>query len=710
MAELKDPLLECLLVLGSHYGQVTSRAALVAGLPLEQQKLNPSLFVRAASRLGLTSKIYKRSLENINRALLPAVILLSNDNACILVDIEPGGAAKVIYPELGEAAVDTTVAKLDEQYMGQVIFARPRFRFDQRTQSTKQDQVKPRYKHWFWKRFNACLPLYRDILIAAFFINVLAIALPLFTMNVYDRVIPNAALETLWVLALGVGIVVLADASLRTIRAYYLDLASKRIDIQLSSDIMERVLGLRLESRPLSAGSFAANLRSFETIRDFITSATMTAIIDLPFTLIFVLVIFWIAPFMAIPVLVGIILVVLFALTTQKQMENLTETTYRASAMRNATLIESLVGLDTVKAMAAEGVMQKRWEQTASFLAKVSIQLRLLATTNNNFVMWAQQSVTISIIITGVYLIALGDLSMGGLIACTMLSGRAMVPLGAVTGLLTQYHHSKTAYKSLNEIMETPVERPADARFVHRQKLKGQIEFRNVSFTYPGSETAALRNVSFNIQPGEKVALLGRIGSGKSSIKKLVLGLYQPTDGAVLVDGIDVRQLDLAELRQQIGYVAQDVTLFYGSLRENLVLGHPQAEDDAVIRAADFAHLSDFINTHPKGFDMLIGERGESISGGQRKSIGLARAMIQDPQILLLDEPTGSMDHSTEVWVTKQLEKRCVGKTLLIATHRTSVLSVVDRIIVIDNGVVVADGPKDNVAAALRDGRIGKAS
>ena len=413
---------------------------------------------------------------------------------------------------------------------------------------------------------------------------------------------------------------------------------------------------------------------------------------------------------MVLPVFCGILIIVVFALSAQRKMQQLTETTYRASALRNATLIESLVGLDTVKAMAAESVMQKRWEQSAAFLARVSIRLRTLASFNLNLVMWVQQLVTVAVIIAGVYLITEGELSMGGLIASTMLTARAMAPLGTVAGLLSQFHNARTAYFSLNDIMQTPVERPDDARFVHRQKLQGKIEFRNVSFTYPESDTPSLINVSFTIEPGEHVAILGRIGSGKSTLKKLAIGMYQPSEGAVLIDGVDARQLDPAELRQQMGYVAQDVTLFYGSLRENLVLAHPQADDEAVIRAAEFAHLSDFVNAHPKGFDMLIGERGDSLSGGQRKSVGLARAVIHDPTVLLLDEPTGSMDHSTETWVIRKLKDYGVGKTLLISTHRTSILNLVQRIIVIDNGKIVADGPRDSVAEALREGRIGKAS
>ena len=707
MKEHQDSLLECLLALGSHYGQSTTRDALTSGLPLENQKLTPSLFSRAASRIGLTTKIHKKNLSDIYSSLLPAVLILNDEQACLLMELPSKTEARVMYPDLRDAVVDISIEELEKNYSGHVIFSKPEFRFDQRSSGGIDQKEK---NHWFWDSFKSNVPLYRDVLIAAFFINLLAVALPLFTMNVYDRVIPNAATETLWVLAIAVAGAVLADVFLRSIRAYYLDLASKRIDIELSASIMERVLGLRMEQQPVSAGAFASNLRSFETIRDFIASASMTVLIDLPFVVIFIGLLFWIANVMVLPVLIGIVIIVLFSLTTQHKMAELTETTYRAGAQRNATLIESLVGMDTLKSMAAESVMQKRWEHSASFLARVSVRLRLLASSNTNLVMWIQQWVTISVVILGVYQITQGHMSMGGLIACSMLTGRAMAPLGAVAGLLTQFHHAKTAFESLSEIMQKDVERPADARFVHREKIKGKIEFRNVSFSYPDSETPVLKNISFVVEPGERVALLGRIGSGKSSLKKLVMGLYQPTEGEVLIDGIDVRQLDLAELRQQIGYVAQDVTLFYGSLRENLVLAHPLADDNAVIRAAEFTHLSEFVNTHPKGFDMVIGERGESLSGGQRKSIALARAVIHDPQILLLDEPTGSMDHSTETWVNQKLQNFSQGKTMLVATHRTPILKLVDRIIVIDNGQIVADGPTDKVAEALREGRIGKAS
>jgi len=324
--------------------------------------------------------------------------------------------------------------------------------------------------------------------------------------------------------------------------------------------------------------------------------------------------------------------------------------------------------------------------------------------------MWAQQFVNVVVVVVGVYLISDGQLTLGGLIACTMLASRAMAPIGQIAGLLTQYHNAATALKSLDGILQQPVERPADSNFVTRQHFTGDIEFRDVDFSYPNQDVAALRNVSLKIRAGEHVAILGRVGSGKTTLEKLILGLYQPTSGAVLVDGIDLRQLDPAELRRNIGYVPQDVTLFYGSLRDNLTIAAPTADDAAVLRAAEVGGILEFVNNHPKGFDMTVGERGESLSGGQRQAVAIARSTINDPPILLMDEPTGSMDHSSEEEIKQRLRTYAAGKTLIVVTHRTSLLELVERIIVIDGGKVVADGPKSQVVEALRQGRIGKAA
>jgi len=702
-----DPLLQCLLAVAQHHGNRSTIEALTAGLPLEENKLTPSLFVRAASRVGLTCELVNEELGEFDPAQLPIVLLLRNNSACLLTDWDKEEQiGRVIYPDSENKVVEVAAQELASTYTGTAITARPKFQFDQRT--TRSDDSNR--GHWFWDAIRESVPIYRDILFGSFFINLFALGLPLFMRSIFDRVVPNHAIETLWVLSSGLALILLASAALRIMRAYFLDVAGRRVDIRLSASIMERVLGTRLEARPVSVGVHAARLRSFETVRDFITSAAISALIDVPFALIFIVVVGWIAWQMLIPLLLGILFVLIYAMLVKKKLRELTETSYRASSMRNATLIESLVGLDTLKAMGAEGHMQRKWEQNTAFLARVSVQQKLLSSSVVNVTNWAQQMVVMCVTITGVYLVIDGELSMGGLLACFMLSRLAMAPFGPVAGLMTQYHNASIAMKSLDEIMGMPLDRPENTKFLSRDVFKGEIEFKNVSFSYPGSEQESLKNVSFHIRPGDHVAILGRVGSGKSTIQKLAMGLYQPTSGSVLLDGIDMRQIDPAEFRHSVGYVPQDVTLFYGSLRENLTMAHPHAGDDALVRAAELANLSEFINRHPRGFDMVVGERGDSLSGGQRKSVALARGIIHDPTLLLMDEPTGSMDHSTEAAIIKRMSTYIEGRTLMMVTHRTSLLELMDRIIVIDNGKLVADGPKVRVMDALRQGKIGGAA
>lgn len=702
-----DPMLDCLVELTRIHGRPSTRAALTAGLPLENGSLTPSLFARAASRAGLSAKLVRRPLERIDPALLPAVLLLDGEEACVLLGWDEAGEnARLLFPETGQGSVLLSRTSLAGRYAGIAIFARPHFRFDKRTPQVGDIKL----RHWFWGALAEQWPVYRDVLGAALLINVMALAMPLFSMNVYDRVIPNRAMETLWVLALGVVLLIGVDMTLRLLRGHFIDLASARIDMQLSAKIMERVLGVRMESRPAAVGAFSSNLRSFETVRDFITSASVTAFIDLPFALIFVLVIAIISWQLIIPVLLALVFVVIYAYILQHKMHALSETTYRAGALRNATLIESLSALETIKTQGAESVMQSKWEKSVAFVSRVNNQMRFLSAAATNGAMEVQQLVNIVVIIVGVYLVGDGKLSMGGLIACTMLTSRAVAPLGQMVGLLMQYHNAKVSLASLETIMTNPVERPADASFVHRPELKGNIEFRDVQFSYPGSAIAALKGLNCRIAEGEKVVVIGRIGSGKTTLQKLLLGLYQPTGGAVTVDGVDVRQLDPADLRRNIGYVSQDTTLFYGTLRDNIAIGAPYADDAAVMAAAEAAGLTDFVNRHPDGFDMMIGERGDSLSGGQRQGVAIARAFLMDPPILLLDEPTSSMDFSSEQQFKERLKIAGAHKTVLIVTHRNSLLDLATRVIVVDDGRVVADGPRDQVIQALQSGRIGRAS
>lgn len=705
--EKQGSLLSCLLIIAQAHGVNVSAESLLAGLPLHQHQLSPSLFSRAAKRAGFTSKIVIRDLLLLNDALFPAILLLENNNACVLLSLNKNTqSAKVVFPELNDTAVNIPLSDLAERYSGRVIYTRPEQHFDARATSV----IKDRKGHWFWSVISEHRPLYRDVLLTAFIINIFALASPLFVMNVYDRVVPNHATDTLWVLALGVVLMITADFGLRMMRAWFVDLAASRTDITLSATIMERVLGLKLSERPISVGAFAASLQSFESIRSFIGSATVLAFIDLPFVLLFTLVILLISWPLVFPILIGIILIFIYAAAVQHKMHKLSESSMEASTQRNAILVESLQGLETLKTLGAEGRMQSLWEKATLVLSRTSVKMRMLSGSVSAGTSWIQQVVSVVIIIVGVYQIIDGHLTQGGLIASYMLAARVMGPISQTAALLMQYHHAATALANLDIIMNKPVERPLDTHWISHKRLQGGIEFKQVGFKYPNDEREVLRNVSFKINPGEHVAILGRNGSGKTTIEKMIAGLYEPAGGTVLIDGIDIRQLDPAELRRNIGYVSQDVNLFFGNLRENIVMSAPNVSDEVLLETVRLSGLTDFVNQHPAGLAMPVGEHGQLLSGGQRQSVTIARALLNDPSILLFDEPTGSMDHSTEEEFKRNIAQFAQGKTLLVITHRTSLLELVNRIIVVDAGKIVADGPKEQVVEALRQGRIGRAS
>lgn len=700
-----DPLLDCLLGIAQIHGIQTSREHLSAGLPLVNQLITPALLPRAAARADLTVRLARRSLQQLRPGLLPVILQLKDQQACILLQLE-ADRALVRQSETGESASWVSLAELQNQFSGVVYFVKPRFRFDARSDSTARTPE----GHWFWGVVRQNWRLYRDSLIAALLINLFALAFPLFSMTVYDRVVPNRAVETLWVLSIGVLLMMVFDTAMRVLRAHILDTAGKRLDVTLSALIMERVLGLGLAKKPASVGSFAAGLRAFESVKDFVGSATITALVDLPFVLVFFIVLAWISPWMIVPPLLCIALLLLVSFASQSKMQELVESSMRATAQRNASLVESLVGVETVKFLVAESHFQRKWEQATIFIAQQSSKLKLVSTIAMNTAQTLMQLVSVLSIGLGVYLLMDNQITMGAIVASSMLAGRAMAPFGQVAGLLMQYHSARNGLQAVDGHMQNEPERPVHNQYVHRSGFQGAIEFHNVVFAYPGSEHPILNNVSFKIKAGEKVAFIGRVGSGKSTIQRLMLGLFQPKSGSILIDGLDIRQIDPAELRRAAGFVSQEVQLFYGTLRDNITMGTPHADDERIVQAADLAGVSEFANRHPHGLDMQIGERGESLSGGQRQAVGVARAVLNDAPILLLDEPSSAMDFQSEDQLKQQLRQYIAGKTMLLVTHRTSLLDLVDRLIVIDQGQIVADGPKAQVMDALRNGRIGKAA
>ncbi|MGE4348541.1 MAG: type I secretion system permease/ATPase [Candidatus Berkiella sp.] len=698
-----DPLLGCLMILTRLEHNPFSPEALIAGLPLVENKLTPELFIRASERAGLSSQIINRPVEDISSLVLPCVLLLKGKQACVLVAKNDNKKlVKIIQPESKQGETTLSFEKINREYTGYAIFTRPSFRFDKRT----DEGFKERPKNWFWSVIAKTWKLYSEVLVASFFINIFAIASSLFVMNVYDRVVPNNATDTLTVLAIGILVVFCFDFLMKMLRGYFIDIAAKKTDVLISSNIFEQMMGVRMESRPESVGNFANNMQQFDSFRDFFTSTTISALIDLPFVLFFLIIIYVIGGYVAIVPLLSVPIVIGMGLLIQGPLNKIVKESYRYSGQKHAMLFESLAGVETVKSMSAEGVLQRKWEHVVGMSAKLGTKIRGLSLTAVSFSAWAQQVAGVLVVIVGVYRISAGEMTMGALIACTILTGRALAPLAQVAGLLTRYHQSMAALQSLDNVMKMPTERIKGKTPLHRPVLTGDIEFKHVAFSYPKQDVPALHDASFSITAGEKVGIIGRIGSGKTTIEKLILGLYQSTAGSILLDGTEIGQLDPASVRRNIGYVPQDIVLFYGSVKDNITFSTPFADDTSILRAAKIAGVTEFVAKHPQGFDMPVGERGEKLSGGQRQAIAIARALILDPPILVLDEPTNMMDNRTEELFKQQIQEVSKNKTMILVTHKGSLLSLVDRLILMDNGRIIADGPRDLVLKALAEGKL----
>jgi len=700
---IDDPIADCLVILSKIYGQPISRTALRAGLPLENNRLSVGLTARAAGRAGLSSRVLSRSLKQMSTLELPCILLLDPDKACVLTDINyESQMLTVVKPESGMGKESLAIADLEKSYSGYAIFVHPSFDRIKDTSSLER----PKKRSWFWGKMLSSWRIYRDVLVASFLINVMGLATPFFILNVYDRVIPNSAFETLWVLAIGIAIVYFFSLLMQSLRGYFVDLAGQKASLNMSAELMEKTLGMKMSSRPESVGSYSNKIQQFDSIRDFITSFSITALIDMPFVVLALLVIWYLAGPIVFIHIIAICFLLLYSIVIHRPLKTAIENTYQATSKKNAILVEGLNGLENLKMLGAENKVQKDWEDSISLITRWGSRSRFLSTSVNHIASFVQNGTVVAVVIAGVYAISEGFLTQGGLIAIVILTRQAIAPMTQFVGLLARYHRARTAYQTLKKIMMVPVERPPESTFLHRATLRGEIEFKNVSFKYPDQNAYALKDVSFSLKAGEHVGLIGSIGSGKSTLGKLLIGLYDPEEGMVTVDGTDTRQIDPNDLRCFIGCVPQDITLFRGSVRENIIMGHPDVDDEAILRAAQLSGVSEIVKKHSAGFDMPVGEQGRSLSGGQRQTVALARAVLHDPPILILDEPSSSMDARTERRLCNNLKSILEGKTLLLVTHRASLLTLVDRVIVLDNGSIRADGPKDNILEAIQRGQL----
>jgi len=696
-----DPLLQALLSICKLLHAPHSAESLTSGLPLIDGKLSHSLFIRAAKRAGFSSNLIKRSIHEISNLVLPAVLLLKDNKTCVLISKDEYKCT-ILLTETGSGEKVIPLESLEQEYTGLAFFIQAEHDFASHSKHSET----PRASHWFWDVIYKSWPIYTEVLVASLLINIFAVSSPLFVMNVYDRVVPNHALETLWVLAAGIAVVYSFDFVMKSLRGYFIDVAGKRSDIILSATIFEKVLDIKMASRPASVGAFASSLHDFESFRDFLTSATLTTLVDLPFLFIFLAVIYMLGGEIALIPLLVLPLAVIAGIIAQSPLKKTITEVSQFSSQKNALLVESLTNLDSIKSTGAESQTQKRWEENIGKIAQLSLKSRLFSTMAVNFTAFLQQMATVGVVILGVYKISDGELTMGALIACTLLTGRALAPVSQVASLLTRYHQARTSLDTLNNMMALPVEREPGKKFLHRPTFTGDIEFKNVNFSYPEQPIKALDNISFKIKAGERVGFIGRIGSGKSTIEKLMLGFYEAQEGSILMDGTDIRQVDPSDLRRQIGYVPQDISLTFGSVKDNITLGSQFADDDTILRAAEISGVTNFVNRHPAGFDLQVGERGSALSGGQRQSVAVARSLLLSPPIFIMDEPSNSMDNSTEESFKQRFSKELNTQTLIIVTHRASLLTLVNRLIVMDGSKIVADGPKESVLSALKQGQI----
>jgi len=701
---MNNALLSCLVQITEILGRPVSSTTLTSGLPMTgDNNFTPELFQRAASRADLRTKLIKyRLTSKAAHFPVPIILVLNNNEACILTEITEHYTAKIFTPPKEESE-EIPLDALEQRYTGNAFSITPGFHF---TTQSSYVAVEDPGKNWFWNAITRLTSTYSEVLVASFLINIFALALPLFTMNVYDRVVPNHSFDTLWVLASGIFLVFFFDILMRTLRSHFIDQAGKVVDIQVSGNILEKVIDIKMASRPQSVGAFANTVQSFDSVRDFITSTTVTILVDLPFAIIFLITIAILAGSLVLVPLSMFPIALLLGIALQRPLIELTKVSLRYSAEKQALIFEILNGIESVKTYCAEHIMQARWEQLVNLSAQIGVKLRFIVNLNMFFSIFIQQLAVALVVVFGVYKITSNQLTLGALIACSILSSRALAPIAQLAALLTRYHQTLTSLDSLNNIMKLPDEHPIGKFPLQINEFKGAIEFRDVNFQYPDRSSPALSNISFTVKAGEHVGIIGRVGSGKSTIAKLILGLLEPNSGSIYIDDINQSSLDCTEIRRQVGYIPQDVTLFFGTLHENITFGQPHVDNELFLRAIKVSGIDEFVRPQLGSYETRIQEGGKNLSGGQRKLVALARSVLLDPPLLLLDEPSHSMDQQTEAMITKNLMEYSRTRTLLIMTHRPSMLSLVDRIIILDAGKIIVDGPRDAVLQALTKGQV----
>ena len=696
--DLHDALQACLRAILAWHEQPMSSASLrsrLGGHALWSQ----DTLIEAADSLGYEVEPGRIDPSMPSLPDLPAICHTHAGAALAVLALEGENSALVVDPELSEKPVSTDLASLYARLNGNTLSLVRRALGSVAGDPAARAPL-GRHGHWFWGPILRMRWVYLQVALAALLVNVFALASSVFSMIVYDRVIPNNATDTLIALLAGVSIIFISDFVIRTVRGYFLDMASSKADAAIADALFEQILDAQMQTRRGSTGALASTLKEFESIRDFLTSATLTTFIDIPFAILFLVVIWLIGGPMAWVPLIAIPVMLLSGLAVQPQLKKLTQESQEDGHHKHAILVETISGLETIKALGAGALMRRRWQDAVVHQSHIGLKSRMLAQLAANVANLSQQFVQVGVITVGAVLVHEGQLGFGAIIACTILSGRAIAPIAQITQLLTRMNQTMTSYGALSRLMGQEREHAHGQVFMSRPEFKGAIEFRNVTFTYPGASKPTLEGVSFQVAAGEKVAVIGKVGSGKTTVSKLIVGLYRPDSGTVLIDGVDVRQIDPADLRRALGVVLQDVWLIGGTVKQNIALGASYPTDEEILHAAQIAGVDDFVRQHPQGYGLRLGERGEGLSGGQRQAIAIARALLGNPKVLLFDEATSAMDMGAESALLQRLAAEIGNCTFVTITHKASLLQMVDKIVVIDQGRVVMQGTPEQLMRA----------
>ena len=716
----EDALAHALSWLTRHHGRERTPESLLAGLPAdigEAGRLGPDQAIRVMQEAGYNAGLLQRPVAELHELLLPAVLLLKDSDCCIVVARRSGpgesGRYDIVMPGPEPSACTATEAELQAEYTGVALVATPRIEADAPIGAARPSFARDAGSHWLWGTMRRFVPYYRAALMAALLSNLLMLVTGLATSVIYDKVIPHQAYVTLWTLAIASGLALAFDLMARQLRAYLIDMAGRKADLIVGSLLFRQTLSLRMEHRPSSAGGYAHHLAQIEQVRDFFASATLSALSDLPFIVVFVGMTFAVGGPLGWVLVIAIPMLVALSAFIQGSLRRAMNAQMQQQADLQGVLVEAVDGMEDLKAAGAHGRFLRLYEHATAAAASAMLRSRSITAWTMNLTSIAQQAVTIVMLVWGVYLIDDKVITSGTLIGAVMFAMRAVAPLASVTSLATRYQGARAAMRALDDVMSKPVEREEGKAYLPRRELSGRVGLVDVAFSYPqrdahgragahpGEGPRVLKGVTLRFEPGERVAILGRIGSGKSTVLRLLAGLYRPTEGHVEADGIDLRQIDPADYRARVGFVSQDPRLFNGTLRDNVLLDRASADPARLVPVAKLTGLDRLVSGHPQGWELPVGEAGGLLSGGQRQLVALARCLVTEPQILLMDEPTSSMDAQSEVAFLRQLKEASGRCTLVMVTHRPAVLELVQRIVVVDGGKVVMDGPKDQVLAAL---------